>query len=112
MFNPNYDLSTPEKAKASVQNAITSWNSYLTEAKASDINPLLQQMRDSKTAYFTALAALKVKAHEIAQEGTKLGELPQLYAPGMAISSVNIDADANPGAFIWHHEINAGKANN
>ncbi|MUG87658.1 hypothetical protein GNP92_15045 [Paenibacillus timonensis] len=86
------------------------WNAYLDDVKQAEIDPLLQQMHDAKHAYFTALADLKERAHEIANESTKRQDhVIQQYAPGAHIASLDVSYAANRDAYISASEVAAQK---
>lgn len=110
-FNPNYDFSNQEGFKASISAAVDGWNTYLASIKASDVDPLLQQMADAKTAYFSAHAQLKQKAHEIAQQlaDSKLEQFMRDNKVGGSLQTLNLSLNDNRDAYISAVEYQAIK---
>lgn len=85
---------------------VNGWNEYLERAKQAEIDPLLQQMRDAKQAYFSAVAELEERAHEIAAESSKRQDhIIERYAPSAHTASLDISYSANRDAYISQNEI-------
>ncbi|MGG6309988.1 hypothetical protein [Paenibacillus macerans] len=107
LYTPtDIDFTNGQTITESAIMQVNGWNAYLDDAKQAEIDPLLQQMRDAKHAYFTALADLKERAHEIANEsGKRQDHVIQRYAPGAHIASLDISFAANRDAYISESEV-------
>ncbi|GGG15768.1 hypothetical protein [Paenibacillus aceti] len=110
-FTPsNIDFTNKETIITSVEARVAGWNKYLKQVRQTDVDPLLQQMKKSKQAYFAALNGLKEKAHEIATESVKLQDhIIEKYASGAPVGSLDISYSANRSAYISQNEVTSQK---
>jgi hypothetical protein len=105
MFTFNIDYSSKEAAQTSVQTAVQDWNTYVANAKTTDLQPILDQMAAAKSAYFTALAQLSPKLKELSEDERKMSDLQREHRVGGALLSFVVAPQAHPQAFITGKDL-------